>query len=122
MASAPSGEDGVAPACGTAAPPAAAFDAGRYALHRQGAEAVSEGCRNCRARSAAPTARPCNAQRIWEGTLFGRPIIVKQRFSKQYRHPLLDAKLTASRLKQEVRSMARARKLGVRTPGGHDDV
>ena len=38
-------------------------------------------------------------QRVWEGTFLGRPAIVKQRFSKQYRHPQLDAKLTAARLK-----------------------
>jgi hypothetical protein len=76
--------------------------------------------------------------------LLARSVIVKQRFSKQYRHASLDAKLTVSRLKQataaacvcitllpqllpsqqstrlnlqEVRSMARARKLGVQTPG-----
>ncbi|KAI3438592.1 hypothetical protein D9Q98_001016 [Chlorella vulgaris] len=67
--------------------------ASKYELHSQGAEA-----------------------RVWEGSLQARPVIVKQRFSKQYRHPVLDAKLTVSRLKQEVRSMMRARKLGVRTP------
>ncbi len=74
------------------------------------------------------------------------PTIVKQRFSKKYRHSLLDTKLTLSRLKQvtsylelllafpapcpgipqnftdmldcdqEVRSILRARKLGVPTP------
>ncbi|EFN57443.1 hypothetical protein CHLNCDRAFT_48645 [Chlorella variabilis] len=72
------------------------FDSSRFKLHSQGAEA-----------------------RVWEGSLHAGPIIVKQRFSKQYRHPLLDAKLTVSRLKQEVRSMMRARKLGVRTPVLH---
>lgn len=70
----------------------------------------------CLPAEAAP-ASPPNVQRVWEGSLHAGPIIVKQRFSKQYRHPLLDAKLTVSRLKQEVRSMMRARKLGVRTPG-----
>lgn len=103
---------------------------------------------------------------MWEGTFLGRPVIVKQRFSKKYRHPQLDAKLTVARLKQagrgwgstpqcrlpacsavlgssrtqcyqhyvqrdqrkwrhaprlptlqEARSMMRARKLGVHTPG-----
>lgn len=39
------------------------------------------------------------AQRVWEGTFLGRPAIVKQRFSKKYRHPALDAKLTVARLK-----------------------
>lgn len=82
-----------------AAGPAAAsqqsaeFDSSRYKLHSQGAEA-----------------------RVWEGTFLARPAIVKQRFSKKYRHPQLDAKLTVSRLKQEVRGMMRARKQGVHTP------
>ncbi|PSC76037.1 TP53-regulating kinase isoform B [Micractinium conductrix] len=69
------------------------FDSSRYTLHSQGAEA-----------------------RVWEGSFLGRSAIVKQRFSKKYRHPQLDAKLTVSRLKGEVRSMMRARKLGVHTP------
>jgi TP53 regulating kinase-like protein len=55
-------------------------------------------------------------QRVWAGTFCGVPAVVKQRFKKRYRHPALDAKLTAQRLKQEVRSMLRARKLGVPTP------
>ena len=53
---------------------------------------------------------------MWEGPFLGRHSVVKQRFSKKYRHPQLDAKLTAQRLKQEVRSLLRARKLGVPTP------
>ncbi|PRW58873.1 EKC KEOPS complex subunit bud32-like isoform X1 [Chlorella sorokiniana] len=69
------------------------FDSSRYTLHSQGAEA-----------------------RVWEGTFLSRPAIIKQRFSKKYRHPQLDGKLTASRLKSEVRSMLKARKLGVHTP------
>ena len=101
-------------------------------------------------------------QRVWEGSFLSRPAIIKQRFSKKYRHPQLDLKLTATRLKsvrwgqgrarhsmaagrpwamlgrllvacsypqlpdgctvaalcvQEVRSMLKARKLGVHTPG-----
>ena len=72
-----------------------------------------------------------------------RDAVIKQRFSKQYRHPVLDAKLTVGRLNQvccrpvlckksstdmwwssclwfphsqEVRSMLRARKAGILTP------
>ena len=83
-------------------------------------------------------------QRVFETQFLGRPTIIKQRFSKQYRHPTLDAKLTTSRLKQvckgyhlllaspaaspqpaspsaayllqEVRSILRARKIGVACP------
>ena len=55
-------------------------------------------------------------QRVYETTFCQRPAILKQRFSKRYRHAALDAKLTASRLRSEVRCMARARKAGVLTP------
>lgn len=54
--------------------------------------------------------------RVWRGRLAGRPCLVKERFSKKYRHPALDAKLTAGRLKQEARGIFKARKLGVLTP------
>lgn len=54
--------------------------------------------------------------KIWQGEYLGRPTIVKQRFNKKYRHAALDSKLTQSRLKQEVRSIVKARKLGVPTP------
>jgi len=39
-------------------------------------------------------------QRVFRVQFLGRPTIVKQRFSKKYRHPALDAKLTSLRLKQ----------------------
>lgn len=45
-------------------------------------------------------------QRVWEAEFLGRPAIVKQRFSKQYRHPALDAKLTMARLKQVTAAAA----------------
>ena len=47
-------------------------------------------------------------QRVFKVQFLGRPTIVKQRFSKKYRHPTLDAKLTLLRLKQAsaVRAMA----------------
>lgn len=73
--------------------PVASFNSNLYTLHSQGAEA-----------------------RVWEGVFLGRPVIVKQRFKKKYRHPQLDVKLTQQRLKGEVRSLLRARKLGVPTP------
>nr|XP_018266587.1 BUD32 protein kinase [Kwoniella dejecticola CBS 10117]OBR88745.1 BUD32 protein kinase [Kwoniella dejecticola CBS 10117] len=43
-------------------------------------------------------------------------VIIKHRFPKQYRHPTLDASLTASRLTFEARSLARAAKYGVVVP------
>lgn len=38
------------------------------------------------------------SQRVFESTFAGRKSIIKERFSKKYRHPLLDSKLTLKRL------------------------
>ncbi|XP_056865588.1 uncharacterized protein LOC108838930 isoform X2 [Raphanus sativus] len=54
--------------------------------------------------------------RVFESTFVGRRSIVKERFSKKYRHPILDVKLTLKRLNAEARCMTKARKLGVCTP------
>ncbi|XP_075507530.1 uncharacterized protein LOC142544356 [Primulina tabacum] len=54
--------------------------------------------------------------RVFESTFVGRRSIVKKRFSKKYRHPSLDSKLTLKRLNAEARCMTKARKLGVSTP------
>jgi len=54
--------------------------------------------------------------RVYEVQFLGRPTIVKQRFNKKYRHAILDAQLTAARLKQEARVMVKARKLGAWAP------
>lgn len=39
-------------------------------------------------------------QRLWQTEFLGRQAVLKQRFSKKYRHPTLDTKLTTTRLKQ----------------------
>ncbi|XP_044484041.1 EKC/KEOPS complex subunit TP53RK [Mangifera indica] len=54
--------------------------------------------------------------RVFESTFVGRRSIVKERFSKKYRHPSLDSKLTLRRLNAEARCMTKARRLGVSTP------
>ncbi|KAK9705364.1 hypothetical protein RND81_07G051200 [Saponaria officinalis] len=54
--------------------------------------------------------------RVFESAFVGRRCIIKERFSKKYRHPSLDAKLTIKRLNAEARCMTKARKLGVQTP------
>ncbi|XP_019084495.1 PREDICTED: TP53-regulating kinase-like isoform X2 [Camelina sativa] len=54
--------------------------------------------------------------RVFESTFAGRRSIVKERFPKKYRHPVLDAKLTLKRMNAEARCMTKARKLGVCTP------
>ncbi|KAF5937392.1 hypothetical protein HYC85_024898 [Camellia sinensis] len=50
--------------------------------------------------------------RVFESTFVGRRSIVKERFSKKYRHPSLDSKLTLKRLNAEARCMTRGRRLG----------
>ncbi|KAK9839393.1 hypothetical protein WJX84_004422, partial [Apatococcus fuscideae] len=38
--------------------------------------------------------------KLWQTPFLGRQAVLKQRFSKKYRHPTLDTKLTNTRLKQ----------------------
>ncbi|KAI3742615.1 hypothetical protein L1987_60304 [Smallanthus sonchifolius] len=54
--------------------------------------------------------------RVFESTFSGRKSTVKERFSKKYRHPTLDSKLTLKRLNADARCMTKARRLGVSTP------
>ncbi|KAF8401730.1 hypothetical protein HHK36_012676 [Tetracentron sinense] len=58
--------------------------------------------------------------RVFESTFVGRRSIVKERFSKKYRHPSLDSKITLKRLNAEARCMTKARQLGVYTPVLYD--
>ncbi|KAH9729763.1 non-specific serine/threonine protein kinase [Citrus sinensis] len=53
--------------------------------------------------------------RVFESTFVGRRCVVKERFSKKYRHPSLDSKITLKRL-NAARCMTKARRLGVSTP------
>ncbi|KAI8504757.1 TP53 regulating kinase [Branchiostoma belcheri] len=54
--------------------------------------------------------------RLYRGTFLGKPTVLKERFSKKYRHPRLDEKLTTKRTQGEARTVARARKAGIPTP------
>ena len=54
--------------------------------------------------------------RLFTSVFYGKPCIVKERFTKSYRHPQLDKSLTAQRMKAEVRTMLRCRTLGIPTP------
>lgn len=42
--------------------------------------------------------------------------MIKERFKKDYRHPILDQKLSSKRILQEVRCMAKAGKHGIPVP------
>ncbi|KAL0977843.1 hypothetical protein UPYG_G00162040 [Umbra pygmaea] len=54
--------------------------------------------------------------RVYRGIFLGKPTILKERFPKLYRHPLLDEKLTHRRTVQEVRALLRCRKAGISAP------
>ena len=54
--------------------------------------------------------------RIYSCDFFGKPAIMKEQFLKTYWVAELDRKLTQRRMGQEVRSMARCRKHGIRAP------
>lgn len=54
--------------------------------------------------------------RLYATSFLGKPAIVKERFKKLYRHPVLDDRLTRERLGLEARNLVRARKAGVLAP------
>lgn len=69
-------------------------------------------------------------QKLTVTDFFGRPAVIKERFSKDYRHPELDGKLNKDRTMhvwshhdgnvlttlQEVRNLVRCRMAGIRVP------
>lgn len=57
-----------------------------------------------------------SSQIVWSGSFLDEHVIIKQRFSKSWRHPTLDAKLIARRTAAEVRTLARLPALGVPVP------
>jgi len=50
--------------------------------------------------------------RLYRGTYLGKPVIVKERFQKKYRHPDLDEHLTRERIKAESRAIIRCKTAG----------
>lgn len=84
-------------------------------LIAQGAEAVSEEPSGVSKKPRCKT-YPCAAQRVFRCTFLSRPAIVKERFKKLYRHPVLDEKLTKERMTLEGRCLVRAHRAGVDTP------
>ena len=53
---------------------------------------------------------------IHEANLLGKRVIVKERFVKTYRHPVLDEKINKKRVRDEARILVRARQFGVEVP------
>ncbi|VDI32938.1 TP53 regulating kinase and related kinases [Mytilus galloprovincialis] len=54
--------------------------------------------------------------KLYKSTFYGKPCIIKERFTKCYRHPSLDKSLTTHRIKSEVRALLRCRMNGICTP------
>ena len=54
--------------------------------------------------------------RIYEAVWLGRPVIVKHRAPKAYRHPELDKAIRARRTAREAQALRRAKEAGVPTP------
>ena len=50
--------------------------------------------------------------KLYSGVFFGQPAIAKERFSKSYRHPVLDQTLTVRRVRSEVKCIQRCRAMG----------
>ncbi|XP_056643920.1 EKC/KEOPS complex subunit TP53RK [Diorhabda sublineata] len=54
--------------------------------------------------------------KIYQGIYLGKSTIAKERFTKNYRHPVLDTNLTKERMKSESRALVRCKIAGIRTP------
>jgi TP53 regulating kinase-like protein len=55
--------------------------------------------------------------RVYRATFLGQQVIIKERFCKTYRHPILDKKLNQRRITQEARCLAKIRAAGIGAPG-----
>jgi len=69
-------------------------------LLKQGAEGVSQEsiCSCCLSFACFLNSLFASLQRVFASTFVGRKCVIKEHFSKKYRHPLLDSKLTLKRL------------------------
>lgn len=54
--------------------------------------------------------------RLYVGNYLGRDVIAKERFSKKYRHPDLDAQLTTERIRGEIKGIIRCKMIGLDVP------
>lgn len=54
--------------------------------------------------------------KLYQGTYLGQEALVKERFSKKYRLPELDERLTRERMKAEARAIIKCKTLGIKTP------
>nr|XP_056700579.1 EKC/KEOPS complex subunit TP53RK [Euleptes europaea] len=54
--------------------------------------------------------------RLYRGLFLGRPTVMKLRFPKRYRHPVLEERLSRKRTAQEARALLRCRRAGISAP------
>ncbi|XP_051163478.1 EKC/KEOPS complex subunit TP53RK isoform X2 [Leptopilina boulardi] len=54
--------------------------------------------------------------RLYKGTYLDRPVLIKHRFIKKYRHEMLDKSLASHQIKSEARALSRATAAGVLAP------
>ncbi|CAJ0916997.1 unnamed protein product, partial [Mesorhabditis belari] len=54
--------------------------------------------------------------KLYDCVYLGKPAILKERFSKKYRHEELDKRLNFARLRAEIRGINKAQQVGVKTP------
>ena len=57
---------------------------------------------------------------VYKAKWLGKDVILKERFSKKYRHPDLDKHITKERMKAEARSLARCLAIGLHVPTLYD--
>ncbi|XP_046397191.1 EKC/KEOPS complex subunit TP53RK isoform X2 [Ischnura elegans] len=54
--------------------------------------------------------------KIYVGDFMGRSAVLKERFVKKYRHPVLDDRITKDRIKAETRAIMKCKAAGISTP------
>ncbi|KIY66647.1 hypothetical protein CYLTODRAFT_377469 [Cylindrobasidium torrendii FP15055 ss-10] len=54
--------------------------------------------------------------KVYKSSLGGVPVLIKHRFNKKYRHPILDGNLTKARVAGEARALIRCLRAGVSVP------
>ncbi|CAJ0952281.1 unnamed protein product, partial [Mesorhabditis belari] len=54
--------------------------------------------------------------KLYDCVYLGKPAILKERFSKKYRHEELDKRLNFARLRAEIRGINKAQQVGVKAP------
>ncbi|KAI6204917.1 Non-specific serine/threonine protein kinase [Aphelenchoides besseyi] len=54
--------------------------------------------------------------RLYRCVFLGKPAVMKERFTKHYRHPELDRRLTKERIRNESRAIVKCKQMGIDVP------